>query len=224
MKFKQLEPYYRLFEHAPVATAFLDANDLKLEMANQSMLDLWHRPLSVKGAALLDFMPELAEQQYPALLKRVISTGEVHRDTGARVILERAGKTETVFMDYSYTPIFSNDDKTMGVLVMATDVCERELNRLIVSQSYRDLRSIVISSPVPMCIYRGPLFQVETVNNPMLNIWQGSCTINPDILKHVYHNGRPYQELSNGIKYSYTPMGDHNYGVVGVCVVAALEN
>lgn len=223
MKFKKLEPYYRLFDNAPVAAAIIDAVDFRLEMVNQSILNLWQRPADIEGSALLDVLPELADQAYPDLLKRVIVTGEAHQESGARVLLQRGGKTESVFMDYSYTPIFSDTNKTTGILVMATDVCEREINRLMVSQSYRDLRSIVVTSPVAMCIYRGAEFKVETINNSMLEIWQGRSTVNQHILNHVFHNGRPYQEVVNGLKYSYTPLGDVNYGVVGVCVVAAFE-
>jgi hypothetical protein len=215
-------PYYRLFEDAPVAAAILDASTMKVEMVNQPMLNLWDRPASIHGMALLDFLPELAEQEYPKLLKRVVFSGKAHTETGALVWLQRNNNKESVFMDYSYTPIKQGNQST-AILVMATDVCERELNRLIIKQSQRDLRALVISAPVPMCIYRDSTFKLDTVNNLMLDLWQGTQKMNLTVLNHVYHNGMPYTVIEEGITYTYTPLWSGIKVITGVCVIAARQ-
>lgn len=216
---RTLESHYKLFEDAPVAAAILDANTMKLQMVNQPMLNLWDRPASIHGLALLDFMPELADQEYPKILERVVSSGEAHSETGALVWLERNNRKESVYMDYSYTPIMQGSRAT-GILVMGTDVCERELNRLIIKQSQRDLRALVLSAPVPMCIYRGEEFKIETVNNLMLDLWQDSRKMNLCILNHVYHNGVPYTTTEGGITYNYTPLWNGIKVIEGICLIA----
>jgi len=222
MKRSILEPNYMLFEDAPVATAIFDADNMKLQMVNQPMLDLWDRPASINGLALLDFLPELADQEYPKLLEGVVLSGEAHKDRGALVWLERNNKKESVFMDYSYTPI-NLGNRITGVLVMATDVCERELNRLIIQQSQRDLRALVMSAPVPMCIYRNAEFKIEAVNNFMLDLWQGTRKMNLSVLNHVFHNGVPYTFTEGGITYNFTPLWSGVKTISGVCVIAAKQ-
>jgi hypothetical protein len=214
------ENYYKLFEEAPVAAAILDASDLKLEMVNPGMLELLHRPSSVKGMCLLEFLPEFREQEYPQLLEKVIKTGQIHKEIGARVILNRHIQQESVFMDYSYTPITGNGNSTTAILVMATDVCEREMNKLNMLQSRRDLRALVMSSPVAMCIYRDADYTLDAVNDLMKDLWQGNPQKNMTILNHVYHNGIPYKYAQNGITYSYTPLRNWAKEVNAVCVIA----
>jgi len=215
-----LTPYYKIFDDAPISAAILHAETFKLEMANQQMLALWGRSSGIIGVPLLDFLPELVGQRYPEYLKKVCHTGQPIQENGAQVLLNRSGKQESVFLDYSYTPIFGEQGKTTGILVMATDVCERELNKLIAQQSIRDVRAMVMSAPVPMCIYRGREFVIEAVNDRMLDLWQGTQNVNLSALKHVFFNGVGYTEQDAGITFTYTPLGSGLKGVAGVCVMA----
>ena len=217
---KTIRPYSQLVDCAPLATAILHRETFKLEMANQKMLNMWHHTSSIVGVPLLDFLPEMVGQRYPGYLKKVCDTGEPFGEQGAQVILNRNGKQECVYMDYSFSPIFGEGNKTTGILIMATDVCERELNRLIVKQSGRDLRALVMSAPVPMCIYRGPDFHVEAVNDRMLELWQRTQKLNMAVLNHVYHLGTPYVHKEGNLTFSYTPLGGGIKGIEGVCVIA----
>jgi len=220
---KNLIPYYKLFDSAPVATAILQADSFKLEMANPKMLDLWGRSDSIIGIPLLDFLPELVDQRYPDYLKQVRTNGHPLEEKGAQVLLNRSGKKESLFMDYSYTPIFGQQSKATAILVMATDVCERELNRLVAQQTKRDLRAMVLSAPVPMCIYRGSSFELEVVNEYMMEIWQSEESMNLSVLNYVFHNGVPYTLKKDGVTYTYTPLGNGITHNAGVCVIATLN-
>ncbi len=217
---KTLLPYHQLFDHAPMSAAILDVDQLKLQMGNQEVLKLWDKNESLIGIPLLDFLPELVGQRFPGYLEEVAKTGKTIQEKGARVILERNGKEEGVFMDYSYSPIFGDRHTPTGILVLATDVCERELNRLVLQQSSRDLRTLVMSAPVPMCIYMGTEFRLEAVNNRMLDLWQGNPQVPTNILNYVLHHCIPYTTTENGIEYSYTALGSHENGASGVCLVA----
>ena len=217
---KTLIPYHQLFDQAPMAVAILDVNELKLQMGNQEVLKIWGKEKSVVGVPLLEFLPEIIGQRFPGYLQEVAKTGKTIREKGARVILEREGKKESVFMDYSYSPIYGDRHTPTGILILATDVCERELNRLVLQQSSRDLRTLVMSAPVPMCIYMGAEFRLEAVNNRMLDLWQGNPQIPTKILNYVLHHRIPYSTTENGIEYSYTPLGSEENGISGVCLVA----
>ncbi|ALL06906.1 hypothetical protein AQ505_16260 [Pedobacter sp. PACM 27299] len=218
---KSFLPYYQLFDHSPVSAAILDVDRFKLEMVNEKMLELWGRSASIINLPLLDVLPELANQEYPEILKQVAKTGELWKEEGARVKLNRGGQMENVYVDYSYTPIFNKDHKASAILVMATDVTALEINRLMVAQSERNLRTLVLSAPVPMCIYKGAGFQIEVVNNLMLELGQDWQRKYLPVLQHVYHNGVPYSFIENGFQYAYTPLFDGNSGITGVCLIAS---
>lgn len=218
---RSLLPYYQLFDHAPVSTAILDTESFKLEMVNKKMLELLQRPSSILNLPLLDVLPELACQEYPGILAQVVSSGEVWKEQGARVLLNRGGQLDHVYVDYSYTPIFNKKHKATAILVMATDVTVQELNRLMVEQSERNLRSLVMSAPVPMCIYKGEGFKIEVVNHLMMELWQDCRDMYLPALRHVYHNGVPYSFMEKGIRYTCTPLGAGTRVVSGVCVIAS---
>lgn len=217
---KTLLSNYRLFEHAPISTAILNAENLKLEMINEKMLELWGRPSSIINTPLLDFLPELAEQAYPELITQVVKSGKPWEEQGASVLLNRYGKMDHVYVDYSYTPIFNDKDTVTAILVMATDISKLELSKLMVNQYERNLRALVMSAPVPMCIYKGEGLRLEVVNTLMLELWQDRHSMYLPALQHVYHNGLPYSFTEKGLRYSCTPLADGISGVSGVCVIA----
>lgn len=220
MYHKNLVPYYQLFDHAPMAAAILDVDELKLQMGNRQVFELWEKDQTILSVPLLDFLPELIGQRFPGYLAEVAKTGKTIQEKGARVMLERNGRREWVFMDYSYSPIYNGRHTPSGILVLATDVCERELNKLVVQQSSRDLRNLVMSAPVPMCIYMGEEFKVEVVNDHMRNLWQDKPQVPNAILNHVLVHRIPYTSTENGITYSYTPLGSIENGTAGICVLA----
>lgn len=213
--------HYHLFDNAPLPAAILNAEKLKLEMVNEHMLGLWGRPPGIINLPLLEFLPEIVGQRYPLYLEEVIRTGNPIQEKAAKVLLNRSGKQEIVFMDYSYTPLFDKDNKPNAILIMGTDVCEREINRLVAQQSRRDLRTLVMSAPIPMCIYTGKEFDIEVVNESMLNLWQVEYNKPIQILNHVLTHGMPYKATINSIKYSFTPLGGPDQKINAVCVVAS---
>jgi len=220
MIYNSREKFYKLFEDAPLCAAIFDASDMRLEIVNQSMLDFWHRPPSVQGSTLLDFLPELADQEYPEILKRVIKTGKSHKEKGAKILLQRNAKLEAVFTDYSYLPILMDRNRTSAILVMATDVCDREMNKLNLQQCKRDLRALVMSAPIPMCIYRGEQFAVESVNDSMMDLWQGKHFRDVAALQHVFYNGLPYTCREGNIFFSYTPLNGGANSLNAICLTA----
>lgn len=217
----RIDTYYRLFENAPIATAILDAETLRVELANKAMLKLWRRESSVIGMKLLDVMPELEGQPFPQIIREVLKTGKFHHETGSKAIIRRDGKPETIYVDYSYTRIDGEDGEPPALLVLANDISERELAKNALEESDRNLRSLVMSAPVPMCVFRGEELKADIVNSSMRDLWHHSNQLRIDALKHVFHNGLTYTENINDVLYSYTPLRD---GLGKTCGVVLIGN
>ncbi|MGY0036552.1 PAS domain-containing protein [Pedobacter sp. NJ-S-72] len=147
-----MKGFLNLFQNAPVAIAILDAKTLRLDSANSAMLQLLRREKSVLGRNILEFLPEIAEQPFPELIYDVIRTGRPYSETGAKFYTNNNGKIETIFVDYSYTPILGKKNHVVSVLVVGMDVSERELSRLYRLESDRNLRAVVMSAPVAMAM------------------------------------------------------------------------
>ena len=214
----QIEHYRDLFSTSPIAAAILDAKTLKLEVTNPAMLELWDRAPQIIGLPIVDFMPEIAEQEFLDLLKGVAITGRSHHDKNAPVMIERQGKMERVFMDYSYTPIMGSRTSPVGILVTGTELTEKQLNTLSSEEHNRNLRAMVLDSPVAMCIYRGYELKIEVVNDHMLNLWQVQQRRNTALLNYVFFSGMPANYTENGIYYSCTALRDGRGNSIG-CVL-----
>ncbi|QNK64050.1 PAS domain-containing protein [Pedobacter sp. PAMC26386] len=208
-----------LFYHAPVAMGILEVNTLRLDMANPAMLQLLRREETVLGSKLLDFLPEIAEQPYLRQIYDVFRTGRPFVDRGTEFYRSYNGKMETIYVDYSYTAIQSRNSKVTSILVVATDVCEREINKLYMEESDRNLRAMVMSAPVAMAVFKGREFHIQSVNNRMLDLWNNDVNISIRELEHVFHNGVSYTTEINRICYSYTPMRDASGNTTGVMMI-----
>ncbi len=119
--------------------AILRGRAMILEVVNKAMLSLWDRDESITGKALLEFMPELKDQEFPDLLEQVFTTGEPYKTVDAPVKLQTTEGMQTKYMDFSYTALKNAAGKTDGILVLAEDVTERTLGRMREQQLTEEL-------------------------------------------------------------------------------------
>jgi hypothetical protein len=219
----QISTCNELFETCPTATAMFNSKSLKLEHANAAMLLLWDRDTSIIGLNLLDFLPELEYQSYPDLLKNVAISAKPYQEKGAKVNLIKNDVLTPVYMDYDYTPIKAPRRIPTGILVTANELSEKYFNTLSSDECQRNLRVLVLESPVPMCIFRGWQLKLEVVNSHMLDLWQRDEYRNLRMIKHVFVTGHPMSFTENGISYSCTALrNDHGHSVG--CVLMAVSN
>lgn len=148
-KVEESESRFRnLIEESTVAAAVLEGPEWVLTLANNRMLDLWQRDRSIIGQKLLYFMPELIGQPFPDLLKAVYETGITYSDEDALVLLNRGGKLENVYMDFSYKALRNAAGEVYAILVAAADVTERYSSKQQLQESENRFRLMADASPV----------------------------------------------------------------------------
>ena len=114
-----------IFRQAPVAIAILRGPDHTYEFANEPYLELVaHRP--ILGKALLEALPELADQGVKELLDGVRSSGKPFASNSRRILLNRGagGAAEEAFFRLVYQPTLDGDGESAGIIIVATDVTE----------------------------------------------------------------------------------------------------
>jgi PAS domain S-box-containing protein len=118
-----------LVNESTMAIAVLKGEDLVYEVVNKSYQKIVEgRELT--GRRIVDALPELADQEFPRLL-RAAYDGTAYRETEAFTKIMRAsdGALEDRYFDQSYTQILGEDGRPYGVFIQALDVTEQVLAR-----------------------------------------------------------------------------------------------
>lgn len=128
----------RVFELAPVAIAVYRGPSNLVELANTTTYEIWGLPYKQGlGQPLLDVLPELVGQGFDTLLDQVRTTEEPYRGYGMPSHLQRNGRTETVYWDFIYLPMYDAEGKANGVLTVASDVTAQVLARQQIEEKER---------------------------------------------------------------------------------------
>ncbi|WP_423147845.1 ATP-binding protein [Rubrolithibacter danxiaensis] len=135
--------FRQLVEESPIPMAVFREPDMKLELANQAMFDVLQKDNSIYGKPFLEFMPEMSNQPFSALLDNVYKTGSTYSEKEAIVHINVKGKSKSFYFDYTYKALKSGDGHVSGILVMAVDVTQQVLDRKKIKESEERLRLAV---------------------------------------------------------------------------------
>lgn len=141
-----------LIEEAPVATCLFIGRKLRIEVANQEMIQIWGKGNSVLGKPLAEALPELEGQHFLEILDHIFDTGEAYHAKDSRADLVINGTLKTFYFDFTYKPLFDQDGKVYGIMDMAIDVTERTLASRHIDEMQQQLLSSFEQSPVGIAI------------------------------------------------------------------------
>jgi PAS domain-containing protein len=85
--------------------------------------------------------------------------------------LNRRGYKEEAYFTFSYSPVFDERGTVQGLFCAVIETTEKVLATKKIEESERNMRSIILQSPVAMCILRGAAFTVEIANERMYELW-----------------------------------------------------
>jgi PAS domain S-box-containing protein len=118
------------FVEAPAAMALLSGPEHRFVFANRAYLKMAGRGRNeIVGQFVKDALPELVDQGFLDLLNRVYQTGEVFAASEREVSLTRAGKKQTIYVDFTYFPMRNLAGEIEGILFQGIDVTEHMLAR-----------------------------------------------------------------------------------------------
>jgi PAS domain S-box-containing protein len=131
-----------LVMHSPIAMTIFRGPEFVIEMANETMLNnLWKKKADeVIGRSILDVFPELNDQKYPALLRKVYTTGETHKENDALAYVQQPDGMKKFYLDFEYAPLHGADGAITGIMVTVNDVTERFESRALVEDAESRLR------------------------------------------------------------------------------------
>jgi len=171
---------------APFPIVVFEGLEMTLTWCNEALLEVWAKDKSIIGKTFLEILPELRDQPFPELLRKVFLSGETHTDTEALAYVIKNGVPVAIYFDYSYTAIRDASGDVTGVLVICRDVTEEVLTKRKILESEARFRNTVLHAPVAMAIVRGPEFIIETANKESLQLWSRTAEIVGRKVKDVF--------------------------------------
>jgi len=132
-----------LFEQSPAFIALLSGPEFIFEFANEDYYRLIGRH-GIIGKPIVEALPEVEEQGFVDLLRRVFTTGETYSGKGVSVFLIREdGKPAERFVNFIYQAIKDATGSIGSILVHGIDVTEQVLDRREVERLNAELEERV---------------------------------------------------------------------------------
>ena len=119
--------FRNLVMQSPIPMTIFRGEDHVIEIANNVMVkDIWRKdPSELIGKKALEVFPELNDQKYPALLKKVLHEGVYHREYESIAYVQGSDGMRKFYLDYEYAPLSEPDGTISGVMITVNDVTER---------------------------------------------------------------------------------------------------
>ncbi len=128
---------------APMGMCILKGHDLVIEIANEPMLKIWTRKADeVLGKRLTDVFPEVKGQPFPAMLRKVLDTGEpLAIPELSADIAETDGTINRVYIDFTYDPLLDADGKPEAIMATVINITETVKARKLLEASENQLQN-----------------------------------------------------------------------------------
>ncbi|WP_166335639.1 PAS domain-containing sensor histidine kinase [Sphingobacterium chungjuense] len=188
--------------------AVYTGEEILIEFANPAMLAAWGKPRDVIGKTLSEALPEIANQPFVSMLRRVWNTGIDDIGEAIAADLVTAGQLQRYYFDYEYKAIKNEAGEIYAIMQTALDVTEKVKSKEEAHYQASLFRELVQQAPVAITVLHGEQLIIDIVNPKMLEIWGKDSQIigkplsdaMPElegqpfigILVNVFLTGKPY--------------------------------
>ena len=125
MKLERSEERFRSFViNSPVPTGIYIGREMRIQTANEAILQTWDKAADVIGKTFREALPELEGQPFYQLLDDVYTTGKSYQATEDRVDLFRNGRMETAYYNFTYKALKNEFGEIYGVINTGVEVTE----------------------------------------------------------------------------------------------------
>lgn len=127
---------------SPIPMTIFRGPEYIIEMANSVMFEkIWRkRPEDTLGTKALQTFPELIEQKYPELLKKVYTSGRSHREVESVAYVQGDDGLQKFYLDFEYSPLLDTDGSVSGIMITVNNETEKVEARKKVEEAEERLR------------------------------------------------------------------------------------
>lgn len=237
-----------VIESAPFPIGVYAGKEMRIELANQAILDAWGKGNDVIGKLYADVVPELDNQPIFDQLDSVYSTGiPLHaKNQQADLIVDE--KLQPYYFNYSFTPLYDTLGQIYGVMNTGADVTDLNLAKQKAAESEQRFRNLIKDITVGVIVLTGPDLVADIVNEMCCRLLNKPCDevigkrisdIIPASEEHFHHiiervkrtgqplqlNDYPYFIYNNGVKTDgflnlvYQPYRQEDGMITGVIIL-----
>lgn len=190
-------------EITPFPIGVYVGSELRIVLANQTMLDTWGKGNDVLGKRYTEILPELENQDIFDQIKNVLRTGEAYHAKDSRVDLVIDGILTTHYFNYSFSPLLDDEGNVYGVVNTGVDVTDLNLARKKTEEAEMRLRLMVESADLG--VYEADLLTNEITTSEKFNqIWDVKGSADPaEIIQRIHPDDRSVREEAHK-QYSLT--------------------
>ncbi len=172
-KLQESEERFRtlITETPEVGAGLYIGRELRIQYVNDVMLKFWGRDNSVVGRTLREALPELDGQGFLEQLDAVFTTGVPFTGREAKALLERNGKLEVSYYNYTYKALRNHEGEIYAIHHMCVDVTKQVKTKLRLMEREENIRNLFEQTPVGIAMFKGELLVVKMVNDAMLSYW-----------------------------------------------------
>jgi PAS domain S-box-containing protein len=141
--------FRKMIMQSPMGMTIFRGPDFIIEMANDKVTrDIWRVPFEeVAGKSVIEAFPELNDQKYPQLLKKVLDEGIIHEEKESVAYVQGNDGMRKFYLDFQYAPLRDVDDSISGVMITVNDVTEQVYARRLVEERGEAFRMLAESMP-----------------------------------------------------------------------------
>lgn len=144
-KLSESEHRYRtLIEESTVAMALYYGPEIRIQYANDIMLNYWGKDESVIGKTFGEALPELNNQHFEATLKNVYNTGKEYTGKNEEAWIEVNGKLQPFFFNFTYKALQNKEGEIYGIHHIAMDVT-KEVHASMILQEEKERTKLAIA-------------------------------------------------------------------------------
>jgi PAS domain S-box-containing protein len=238
-----------LIESAPFPIGVYTGREMKIQFANQTILDVWGKGNDVIGKLYRDILPELENQEIFQQLDEVYKTGVPFHAKNRRVDIFVDNKIQPYYFNYSFTPLFDSEGKVYGVMNTGADVTDLNLAWKKLEESESRFRDLVQNAPVAIAVFEGrdliakianddylPLAgksREEFIGRPLFESLPEAKAILEPIILNIFETGEPFyanefslrlnrfgKEDLTYFNFAYEPLREPDGTINGFMVVA----
>lgn len=160
----------QLVENAPFPIAVYVGKEMRIELANDSIIKVWGKGPDVIGKTYTEILPELKDEPIFKQVETVYETGKSFHSQNTRIDLVVDNALKTSYFNYSFTPLYDLNGKVYAVMNTAVDITDLYLAKQKIEESDKRFRNTVRQAPVGITILRGPEYIVEMANEAYLKL------------------------------------------------------
>jgi PAS domain S-box-containing protein len=136
-----------VIESAPYPIGVYIGREMRIQFANQAVVDAWGKGPDVIGKLFSEVLPEFDNQLIFNQLDQVYTSGVPFHARNQRVDLFIDGQMRPYYYNYSFTPLLDARGKVYGIVNMGTDVTDLVLANKKAAESEERFRIMADAAP-----------------------------------------------------------------------------